>query len=87
MIDGAWFITPHAVRRFQERVYRCSYEEALAALVEWSKVAVAEVIADRREGYVYYRGPKYTANGRRHRGRRLRVSFAGGGRPQLVTLL
>jgi hypothetical protein len=40
VIAGRWFITPHAVRRYIERVdRRAGYEQALAELVRFSEVA------------------------------------------------
>ena len=36
---GRWFVTPHAVRRYQERVERCSYDTALSALIRHSESA------------------------------------------------
>jgi hypothetical protein len=40
MTAGRWFITPHAVRRYIERVdRRATYEQALAELVRFSEVA------------------------------------------------
>lgn len=51
---GAWFVTPHAVERYREHVPSAallSYDEALAQLVEVSRVT-------RANGAVLYRGPK-----------------------------
>lgn len=79
MIKGRWFITPHAVRRYIERVdRRASYDGALAALAEFSHVAhrVRRLAPD----VWLWRGPRPL---------RLRfcVSEAGPGAPQLITVL
>lgn len=40
MIDGPFFITPHAVARYQERVdRRCTKEEAFARIAECARSA------------------------------------------------
>lgn len=33
MIAGDYFVTPHAVRQFQERIHHRSYNDALAAII------------------------------------------------------
>lgn len=76
---GRFFITPHAVRRYQERVRPCSYEEALAALIEASKSA--HKVKDLEPGVEVWRAP------RRHGRIRLRVSTKGPGLPQVMTVL
>lgn len=76
---GAWFVTPHAVQRYRERVDpRASYEVALARLVAESRVA--RPVKEIEPGLWLYRGSK-------PRRLRYRVSVAGGGAPQLVTVL
>jgi hypothetical protein len=79
MVTGKWFITPHAVRRYIERVdLSASYEEALAELIRWSEVArPKKKIAP---GVWLYRGPRPLRL-------RLRVSHKGPGLPQLMTVL
>lgn len=85
---GRWFITPHAVQRFRERVRSCTYEEALATLVEWSTVATAVKVPEQHDQIVYFRGPNYRLDdGKKRRGRRLRVSYSGDRMPQLLTVI
>lgn len=79
MIDGPWFITPHAVKRYIERVRpHLSYERALADLVAESKRAHA--VKEIEPGLWLWRGGK-------PRRLRFRVSTLGDGAPQLVTVL
>lgn len=78
MTAGKWFITPHAVKRYIERVdRRATYEQALADLVRFSEVARS--IKELSPGVWLYRG-----------GRPLRLRFTvamgGPGLPQLVTV-
>lgn len=49
MIDGPFFITPHAVIRYQERVdRRCTKEQAFANLCECARTArLAKALPDR----------------------------------------
>ena len=55
--SGAWFITPHAVRRYRERfAARFTYEEALSELIRASMEARRVKILPT--GIVLYRGPK-----------------------------
>jgi len=55
--SGHWFITPHAVRRYVKRFApRCTYEEALSALIRES--AKARRVKTLPTGLVLYRGPK-----------------------------
>lgn len=77
---GAWFITPHAVRRYIERIEPgLTYEQALGALVRLS--TEAQRVRDISPGLALYRGPKPMRV-------RLRVaSGANGMMPQLVTVL
>jgi hypothetical protein len=57
MIVGKWFITPHAVRRYIERVdHRATYDQALAELVRFSKVARPS--KEIKPGIWLYRGGK-----------------------------
>lgn len=79
-IPGRWFITPHAVRRYQDRVQSVPYEVALAELVRLSLRAhmVRQLHADGTE---LWRGPKP-----------LRLRFivgvsSGGALPQLLTVI
>lgn len=83
---GNWFITPHAVDRFRERVARkrITYEQALGALIR---------IAEGAHRIMTPNGPKMTKHGfevwRAAKPYRLRlwVSSGGDGKPQLVTVL
>lgn len=76
---GPFFITPHAVNRYRERVHRgISYERALGELIEqaWR----AHYVKDYHAGQ-YWRGPKPM---------RLRLIVApstGDELPQVVTVL
>jgi hypothetical protein len=76
---GRWFITPHAVRRYIERVRPgIAYERALSDLVRLS--VKAHHVKAIEGGAELWRGPKP---------RRLRFIVAQGmaGKPQLVTVL
>jgi len=79
---GRFFITPHAVQRYRERVpgaERLTYEQALAELIRESETA--HFIKPLGNGLDLWRGRKP------HR-LRFRVSPAVDGRlPQLVTVL
>jgi hypothetical protein len=82
-MKGNWFISPHAVRRFIERVWpHSTYEEALDHLIEMSKVSKL-VRQDHTPGVDMYRTP----NQGKKRGIRLLVSRRLPGKPQLVTVL
>lgn len=86
MIAGNWFVTPHAVSRWQQyEMGGSTYEEALADLVRLSRVA--RPVREIRPGVWLYRGPKRRVNGRRVSGDRFVVSGRLGGAPQLVTVL
>jgi hypothetical protein len=78
-VVGRWFITPHAVRRYIQRVAPgLTYEQALGELVHLSESA--RRVKERAPGIWLWRGPKP---------RRLRfvVSTRGAGElPQLLTL-
>lgn len=77
--EGAWFITPHAVRRYQQRVERVPYAVALNRLIGES--TRAHRVRETRGGNELWRGPKP---------RRLRfiVGAAGAcGLPQLITVM
>jgi hypothetical protein len=85
MTAGKWFITPHAVRRYIERVDRsATYERALAELVRFSEVA--RPIKEIAPGVWLYRG-----------GKPLRLRFrvavdprrsdGSPGKPQLLTVM
>lgn len=84
--EGRFFITPHAVHRFRERVSgeRLTYEQALGTLIR---------IAEGAHRVMTANGPKLTNHGfevwRSAKPERLRlwVSTGGGGKPQLVTVL
>lgn len=76
---GQWFITPHAVRRYIERVRPgLTYEQALEELVAAS--LRARRLHETAPGVVLYR------DGRPLR-TRFRVVENGAGLPQLVTVL
>lgn len=76
---GRWFITPHAVRRYIERIApRLTYEQALAELVRYSDTA--RRVKEISPGVALYR------SGRPHR-LRFRVSETGPGLPQLLTVM
>jgi len=81
VIAGGWFITPHAVQRYRDRVPGArllSYERALAALIK--TMDQAHYVKTIRDGFELWRGPKP------HR-LRLRVSRGGSALPQVVTVL
>ena len=85
MIAGKWFITPHAVRRYIERVDRsASYEQALAELVRCSERA--RRVKEIARGVWLYREGK-------PRRLRFRVAVAPvtadgrPGKPQLLTVM
>jgi len=79
MITGRWFITPHAVRRYVERVDPlANYEQALAELVRCSERA--RRVKEIEPGVWLYR------EGRPRR-LRFRVAENGNGAPQLMTVL
>ncbi len=76
---GRWFVTPHAVQRYRERLDRsATYEQALAQLIRWSAAAVLKH-PDWHPGIDLYRSPKPWRA-------RLYVSRRGPGLPQLVTV-
>lgn len=76
---GRWFVTPHAVERYRERIDpRASYDVALARLIAES--LVSRPVKELEPGLWLYRGS-------RPRRLRYRVSTAGDGLPQLVTVL
>lgn len=53
---GRWFITPHAVKRYRERIApNRSYEEALGVLIRASEKARLVKVSVR--GFEYYKGP------------------------------
>lgn len=80
MIAGEWFITPHAVKRYQERCDGPSrYEDALARLIEMSETA--HRVKEIHEGIYLYRV------GRTHGRLRFFVSTREPGKPQLLTVL
>ena len=79
MTRGRWFITPHAVRRYIERIDpSATFESALEVLISESERAhrVKAVGPD----VALYRGAK-------PRRLRFRVAESGPGLPQLVTVL
>ena len=78
-LPGRWFITPHAAKRYIERVrHGVSYEVALGELIRMSEAA--HLVRNQASGLELWRGPKP---------QRLRflVSNEGAGKPQLVTVL
>jgi hypothetical protein len=76
---GNWFVTPHAVRRYIERVDgSLSYEQALAELVCWSQKA--RRVKELRPGVWLYRGGK-------PKRLRFRVAENDNGAPQLLTVM
>jgi hypothetical protein len=78
-IDGPFFITPHAVWRYVERIRPgLTYERALRELIDICKGAHA--VKEIEPGLSLWRGPK-------PRRLRLRVSTREPGLPQLVTVL
>lgn len=79
MTGGRWFITPHAVRRYIERVdRRATYEQALSVLIEWSELAKRK--KEIAPGVWLYRGPRPLRL-------RLRVAHVGDRLPQLLTVI
>jgi len=79
--SGRWFVTPHAVRRYIERVdRRASYEEALDRLIDMS--ARAHRVRSLDDGTELWRV------GRTDGKLRFRVRAGVDGKlPQLVTVL
>lgn len=80
-VSGRFFITPHAVRRFRERVpgaSQMSYETALAELI--SIADRSHLVKTDAAGIEHWRGPKP------HR-LRLRVASGNRGLPQLITVI
>lgn len=79
-VAGPWFVTPHAVQRYRDRVHDVSHEEALGALVDIA--ARAHYVRDLPSGMELWRGPRPLRL-------RLRVarSTAPGELPQLLTVL
>lgn len=79
MIAGRWFITPHAVKRYQRR---CGgpprYEDALSELIKLSDEA--HFVKDKDLGIELWRTGKPLRM-------RMYVSIRGEGLPQLVTVL
>lgn len=79
MIAGKWFVTPHAVHRYIERMApELSYEQALGRLVRMVERAH---FVKARDGIEQWRCGR--ADGRLW----LRVSRVGPGAPQLLTVL
>lgn len=77
---GRWFVTPHAVQRYRERVDpSVSYEQALGALVHLSERA--HFVKRREDGVECWRV------GRADGHLRLRVQPQADGLPQLLTVL
>lgn len=57
MIAGRWFISPHAVQRYIERIEPgLTYEQALAKLIRVSDKA--HRVKPWRNGLILYRGPR-----------------------------
>jgi hypothetical protein len=77
---GRFFITPHAIARYVERVHRgISYERALGEIIQIA--AKAHYVKDYHGGKQYWRGPKPMRL-------RLLVSPAAGDElPQVMTIL
>ena len=76
---GPFFVTPHAVRRYIERVRPgLTYEQALGELVAMARGA--HLVKELASGLELWRGPP-------PRRLRFRVSPGCGGLPQLVTVL
>jgi hypothetical protein len=84
-VAGKWFITPHAVRQYRERVRECSYEEALADLIRLSEAA--HFVRQAQGACEMWRGPRKRVNGKRTGGVRLFVGPGSGDLPALVTVL
>jgi hypothetical protein len=79
MVEGPFFITPHAIDRYIERVRPgISRGQALRDLIEMSRGA--HVVKEIEPGLWLWRGPK-------PRRLRLRVSSREPGLPQLVTVI
>ena len=79
MIAGKWFITPHAVRRYIQRVDQyASYDEALSALIRLSEIAKPNKWINPT--IFQFRGPKPLRL-------RLRVVFDKIGLPRLITVM
>jgi hypothetical protein len=79
--QGSWFITPHAVARYREKIdSRASYAAALARLVEMS--TAAHRVSVQADGVEVWRV------GKRHGRLRFKVHSAHGDElPQLLTVL
>lgn len=76
---GKWFISPHAVHRYIERLARSlTYEQALDDLVAYSETA--HYVKDWKPGVELWKGPKP---------RRLRflIGHREDGAPQLITVM
>jgi len=79
MARGKWFITPHAVKRYIQRVApSLTYEEALEELVFMS--SKARRIKEMSPGIALYRGGKPLRL-------RFRVAECGDGLPRLLTVM
>lgn len=79
MVTGRWFVTPHAVQRYRERIDPlATYDDALAYLIAASERA--HPVKEIQPGLWLWRGPK-------PRELRYRVSVREPGLPQLVTVL
>lgn len=76
---GRFFVTPHAVHRYQQRVRRWQLRGGLAALIEAGEAA--HKVRDLGDGVELWRAH------RRHGGIRLRVARMGEGLPQVMTVL
>lgn len=80
---GRWFVTPHAVQRYRERIDpRATYEQALGVLVRESESA--RPVKPWKGGAMLYKGSKLS------RGAHLRMVVGcdkASGLPQLITVL
>lgn len=85
-VVGRWFVTPHAVLRYIERIRPgLSYDEALADLIRFSLVSKKKAILPRRSG----ESEKFTTwlwRGPRPLRLRFRVVENDRDLPQLVTV-
>jgi hypothetical protein len=78
--SGKFFVTPHAVQRYRERVHRgITYEQALSEVI--AAAATAHAVKEYRGGAQYYRCSRTFGR------LRLLVNNKQPGKPQIVTIL
>jgi len=80
-IAGMWYVTPHAVARYRQRVRSCSRDDARAELIALS--SRARFVRPLEDGCEMWRGPRRGPSG----GLRLIVGPGEGDLPALLTVL